>query len=291
ADLGGVSPETMGKVTEEFYRTAAGGGHTGPVEDYLQKVLSKALGPGKTAWIMDHLRKPTEEASFSALKFLDNKTIANFLKAEHPQTIAVVLAHLDPLQAGAVLTLLPEEIQADVAMRMACLENVPPGVIKEIDEIIQHELQAAAPSKGADIRGLDAVAEMLNQLNKSTELHILSRIEEANPEMASNIRQLMFTFDDLVLVDDRGMQQILKEVPNNELVLALKTASEPVKDKILKNMSERAAQMITEDLEALGPVRLSDVEKAQKAILKVAKKLEDEGKIILAGRGGGDIVV
>jgi len=217
--------------------------------------------------------------------------IAGFIVNEHPQTIALILAHLDdPEQTASVLKELPENLQADVTYRMAILEAIPPGVIKEIEEVLAKELKATGASSTAKVGGVESVAEMLNTMDKSTESRILATIEESNPDLAEQIRELMFTFEDLVLVDPNGMQTILKEIPQNDLVLALKTASDAVKEHIFSNMSERASDMVRDDLDALGPVRVADVDISQQKLVKIARKLEEEGKIIISGGGGGDVV-
>lgn len=295
SQLGSVPADTINRIAEEFYRRVSeGGGLAHGGEEYLRKVLNRAMDPEKVEWILDNLTIPSEETGLETIKWLDPKTVASFTRNEHPQTIAIILAHLEPQQAGAVLAELPEVLRSDVALRIATLERVPPGVIKDLGEVLQKELQATGTVetfKKTSIGGVEVVAEMLNQMDQSVEHSILSKIEESNPDMAEQIRQLMFVFEDLANVDDRGMQAIMKEVSTDDLTLALKTASEGLREKIFRNMSERAALMLKEDLEAVGPVRLSDVEKAQQAIVRVAKKLEDEGKILMGKRGGEDVFV
>ncbi|GIX47049.1 MAG: flagellar motor switch protein FliG [Candidatus Tectimicrobiota bacterium] len=254
-------------------------------KEYVRKLLLKVLDPKKADAILNNLSMPTMETGLEALKWLDAKTIARFLQNEHPQTIAVILAHLEPPQAGSVLGFLPPALQADVVLRIAKLERVPPGVIQELDKVLRHELKAAGALESRQVGGVAAVAEILNNVDQASEREILNRIEETNASLAEEIRQLMFVFEDLLYVDDRGIQTILKEVANEDLVLALKTASEPLRDKIFRNMSQRAAQMLREELEVMGPVRVSDVEKAQQKITQVAKRLESEGKIVLGGKG------
>jgi flagellar motor switch protein FliG len=237
--------------------------------------------------LVDNLSANVEESALESLKWLDPKAIANFITHEHPQTIALILAHLeDPEQTATVLKELPENLQADVVYRMATLESIQPGVVSEIDEVLSREMQQAGAMGTSKVGGIEAVAEMLNSLDKSTETRILATIEESNPDLAEQIRELMFTFEDLVLVDSRGMQLILKEIPQEELALGLKTASDPIKELIFSSMSQRAAEMLREDLEVLGPVKVSDVERAQQNMVKAARKLEEEGKVVIGGRGG-----
>src|SRR3989304_929210 len=290
-----VSGDTVNRITQEFYQKALeGGGLTRGGGEYLPKGLSLALDPEKVDWILENISVPSEETGLETIKWLDPKTIASFTRGEHPQTIAIILAHLESQQATAVLGELPEILRSEVALRIATLERIPSGVLKDLGEVLQKELQATGTVetvRKSTIGGVEVVAEMLNQMDQSMEHGILSKIEETHPDLAEQIRQLMFVFEDLIHVDDRGMQQIMKEVSTDNLVPALKTASEGLREKIFRNMSERAAMMLKEDLEALGPVRLADVEKAQQAIVRVAKKLEDEGKILIGKRGGEDVFV
>jgi len=289
-----VSPEDLDMVLEEFYNksTAGTGGFIiSASADYVKNTLTKALGGDRAKSLVDNLSANVEESALESLKWLDPKAIANFITHEHPQTIALILAHLeDPEQTATVLKELPENLQADVVYRMAILEAIQPGVVSEIDEVLSREMQAAGAMGTAKVGGIESVSEMLNSLDKSTETRILATIEESNPDLAEQIRELMFTFEDLVLIDARGMQLILKEVQGSDLPLAMKTASDPIKELIFSSMSTRAADMLREDLEVLGPVKVSDVEKAQQNLVKIARKLEEEGKIVIGGRGGGDVV-
>jgi flagellar motor switch protein FliG len=289
-----VSPEELDMVLEEFYNKSASGteGYVlNASPDYVRNTLAKALGGDRAKSLVDNLSANVEESALESLKWLDPKAIANFITHEHPQTIALILAHLeDPEQTATVLKELPENLQADVVYRMAILESIQPGVVAEIDEVLSREMQAAGAMGTSKVGGIESVSEMLNSLDKSTETRILATIEESNPDLAEQIRELMFTFEDMALIDQRGMQQIIKEVPQQDLVMAMKTASEPIKELIFGSMSMRAADMLREDLEVLGPVKVADVEKAQQNLVKAARKLEEEGKIIIGGRGGGEVV-
>lgn len=295
SSMGSISNEVVNNVIEEFVDMVESGrgGYVSGGRDYLRKLLEKSLDPKKVGEILDKLSSPEEEEEFGggleAIRHLDAKTIASFLRNEHPQTCAIILAHLDSPHAAATLKELPERFQPEVAFRLATLERIPPGVIKELDQALAHEFRATGAMEGSHIGGVESVAEIINNLDRATETNVLSEIEAVNPELAENIRQLMFVFEDLIKVDDRGMQTILKEVNSNDLLLALKTCTEPLREKIFSNMSERAALMMKEDLEAMGPVRLSDVEKAQQTILRIVKRLEEEGKVVLAG-GGEELV-
>ncbi|MCZ6473574.1 MAG: flagellar motor switch protein FliG [SAR324 cluster bacterium] len=289
-----VSPEELDVVLEEYYNKSisdSGGFMINASGDFVKNTLSKALGGERAKELVDNLSANVEESALESLKWLEPKAIANFITHEHPQTIALILAHLeDPEQTATVLKELPENLQADVVYRMSILESIQPGVVNEIDEVLSREMQASGAMGTSKVGGIESVAEMLNSLDKSTETRILATIEESNPDLAEQIRELMFTFEDMVLIDSRGMQNIIKEVAQPELVLALKTASEPIKELIFASMSQRAADMLREDLEVMGPVKVSDVEKAQQNMVKIARRMEEEGKIVIGGRGGGDVV-
>ena len=233
---------------------------------------------------------PTTQTGLEALRGLDPKTIARFLYNEHPQTIAVIVAHLDARQASAVLSSLPPVMQADVLLRIANIENIPSGVIQELDKVLQRELRATGALETDQVGGIKLVAEILNNTDYTSEREILSHIEQANTAVAEEIRQLMFLFEDLNHVDDRGIQLLLRSIPNEDLKLALRTASEELKAKILRNLSHRAAEMLREELEVMGPVRITDIETAQQKITQVAKHLENDGKITVSKKGG-DIFV
>jgi flagellar motor switch protein FliG len=288
--MGNVPSDDMNEVAREFFEMVQSGegGMVAGGKDYVKKILEKSLDPSRVNEVMARLSLPGEEDTGGGLeniRVLDPKTIANFLANEHPQTGAIVLAHLDPAHAADTLRELPERFQPEVAYRMATLDRVPPGVIKELDEALAIEFRSTGAMEGAKIGGVQALAEVINNVDHTTETNVLSEIETINPELAESIRELMFVFEDLVKLDDRSMQALLKEVNSQDLILALKTASEELKAKVFKNMSERAAVMMKEDLEAMGPARLSDVQKSQQAILKITKKMEEEGKVILAGAG------
>lgn len=286
-----VELETVNQILGEFAQMAGSvGGVVAGGKEYVRKLLIKALDPDKAAWIINNLSIPTLETGLEALRWLDAKTIARFLQGEHPQTVAVILAHLDTAQSGIVLTSLPAGMQAEVLLRIAKLERIPPGVIQELDKVLRNELRATGALEPGQVGGIQTVAEILNNVDQSSEREIMTQLEELNAGLADEIRQLMFVFEDLLTVDDRGMQQILKEVANEDMTLALKTASENLKEKILRNMSKRAADMLREELEIMGPVRVSDVEGAQHKILQTAKRLEAEGKLILGGKGDNAVV-
>lgn len=255
-------------------------------EEFIKKVLSKVLGEDKAEKILD---TASEASPIDSLKWTDPKLLANFLVTEHPQTIALLMCFLEPVQAAEVLIYLPEKLRVDVAMRIASIERIPESTIKELEEILEAHLKFGK-SEGMKIGGVKAVAEILNQCDKTNEERILKKIEEQSETLADSIRQLMFVFDDLINLDDRGIQTLLKEVSTEDLSIALKTASETLKEKIMRNMSQRAAQLLKEEMELKGPVRVSEVQKAQQNIVKIARKLEAEGKVVLK-KGEEDFAV
>jgi flagellar motor switch protein FliG len=258
---------------------------------FLKNVVNKAIPGEKARSLIEEIEEQGKWNLFQKIKKYDSKTIANFIRNEHPQTIAIILSHLEAGQAAGILAELSIHLQTEVVYRMAELENVSPEIVEEIDLALQKEVAAVKSFEGQRVGGIRPVAEILNQMDSTVEGNILKGIEEYRQGLADEIRQLMFVFDDLVDVDDRGIMAILKEVNNEELLLAMKTSSDELKEKIFRNMSERAAQMMKEDLEVMGPVRLKDVETAQQSIIKVAKKLEGEGKIVLAGKGKDEAFV
>ena len=258
---------------------------------FIKNVVSKAVEKGKAQTILEEMQEEGKWNLFQKIRRLDPKTVANFIRGEHPQTIAIILTHLDTSQAAAILAELPEPLQADVVYRIAELENIPPGIVEEIDQALEKEIAMIKGSEGQQRGGVRLVAEILNQMDSSAENTILKGIEEQKQTLAEDIRRLMFVFEDLIQVDDKSIMAILKEVNNETLMPAMKTASDELKEKIFKNMSERAVQMMKEDLEVMGPIRLKDVEAAQQAILKIAKKLESEGKIVLMSKGKEEVFV
>ena len=288
-----VSPEELDIVLEEFYRNsvmADEGVNISSSPDFVKNALTKALGADRAKELSENLGAGEEEAGLEALRYAEPIMISNYIRTEHPQTIALILSYLkNAEQSSAVLRDLPESLQADILYRMAVIESIPPGVISEMNEVLTEEMKTAG-SMATSVGGVEPVAEILNSVDKATETRILSSIEETNPDLAEQIRELMFTFEDMALIDAKQMQLVMKDVDQADMVLALKTASDAVKELIFSSMSSRAAEMVREDLENLGPAKLSDVEAAQQKIIKVVKKLEEAGTIIIAGAGGGDLV-
>jgi flagellar motor switch protein FliG len=280
--LGRLEQEVIDAVVLEFYEILQRnqkffyGGN-----DFTKSVIGAAFKGGDADEIIDSLSLGSS-ANLDALELIDAKTLANFVRNEHPQTIALILAHLDPKKMGDVLKQIPEALHTEVLLRVANLEAVAPEIIDEIDDVLRNEIQALGSVTTAKIGGVEPIAEMLNLIDKATEEQVLDNLEERDPDLAEEIRQLMFVFDDLVKIDDRGIQELIKNVSNDKWKVALKTGSEAVQDLVFKNMSERASAMLREDMEAMAAVKLSDVEAAQFEVVQIARKLEEEGKIIIA---------
>jgi len=259
--------------------------------DYLQRVLTKAMGPEKAAAVLGRIFTEESDESYGidALHEMDAKLLAQFLQEEHPQTIAFILAHLYPAHAGEVFSLLPEDKQSEVAYRITTLGSTSPGVIEEVSKVLRNEVRQV---QGKQVGGVRPVAEILNFVDNATEERVMTGLNDYEPELADNIRQLMFTFEDLAKVDDQSMQGLIREVEKDKWVMAMRTASPNLKKKIFANMSERAGTLLKEEIESMGPVRLRDVEAAQREIIDRARQLEAEGKIYLsAGKTKEDVLV
>ncbi|MBI4526338.1 MAG: flagellar motor switch protein FliG [Deltaproteobacteria bacterium] len=258
--------------------------------DYLKRVLTKAVGPDKAITIVERIfQEATDSSGVEALHDVDGETLANLLREEHPQTIAFVLAHLYSAHAGQVLSFLDREKQKDVAYRIATLHNTSPGVIEEVGDLLCRGLRRV---QGRELGGVRQLAEILNCVSKSTEEHVLAELEGVNDELAENVRRLMFVFEDLGKIDEKSMQVLTREVEKEKWVMAMRTASPGLKQKVFGSMSERAGALLREEMESMGPVRLRDVESAQHEILEMARKLEGEGKVYLTtGKNKEDVLV
>lgn len=281
------------RVLEEFYEMVSESDeYIFSEETSSKETIVDALGEERARGILGGLNVVSGAGrTLESLEMVDAKSLATFLVNEHPQTVAVILAHLEPEKKGEVLKRLPEALQAEVVLRMANLDHVAPELISEIDRVLKAELSSMSTVEQSSLGGVQPVAEMLNVMDKNTETSIMSRLEEKDPLLAEEIRKLMFVFDDIVKIDDKGIQVLLKEVDNAKLLLALKTANEDIRAKIFKNISARAAEMLREDLSNMGPSRLSDVEGAQQEIVNAARRLEAEGKILIARGGSEDALV
>lgn len=287
-DIDSVSREDVLDVLKEFNDSITYGSEMlmGGA-DQVKRLLSKALDSETAKYILDTLEISSGPTPFQELSNVSPRILAQILRNEHPQTLALILGHLHPDQAAELLSNLPSGVRAEVLMRLAKLEAVAEEMLHEVDKVLQSQLIAMGGKEGKKVGGINSVAEILNAVDRATEEEVLSEIEEESQQMADDIRNLMFVFEDIKALDDRSIRELLKDISNEELTKALKGASDDLKDKFLKNLSERAAGMIREDLEIMGPVKLSEVEGAQQNIVKTVRRLETEGRIAIS-RGGGD---
>ena len=287
-----VPPETRDAVVREFYQTHLASKYieSGGIE-YARALLEKSLSPEEAAAILEALEESIQQTPFHFLKQADTENLLTFISDEHPQTISLILAHLSPNQASEVLAGLTPKKQLEVVKRIARMEQTTPEAIRMVEQGLESRLASIVTQDLERAGGVESIAEILNLVDRTTEKGILENLEEEDPDMVEQIRRLMFVFEDIVLVNDKGIQSVLKEIEHDELALALKTASEELQSKIFKNMSERAATLIKEDMEFMGPVRLSDVEAAQQRIVDVVRRLEEAGEVIIQGRGGEEDVV
>lgn len=285
-----VRKDTADELLQEFTNQfrSEGGIHVAG-DDFLMKLLPSVMQGDQAKAVIEKIEEEKQKLPFKHLKDIDPKVLAGFIKGEHPQTIAIIVSHLGYVKASQVVTYLPEHLQYEIITRIANLETVPPDLIQEVDEVLEKELMSIG-KKGQQIGGVGVVAEILNHCDRRTGDNILQFLEESDADMAERVRKMMFVFDDLVQVNDQGIRELLKEIRNEELTMALKTASEELKTKIYKNLSQRAAQMLQEDMSMMGPARLSEVEAAQQGILNVARRLEKEGKLLLGKEGSETLV-
>ncbi|MFA7279771.1 MAG: flagellar motor switch protein FliG [Sterolibacterium sp.] len=253
---------------------------------YIRSVLTKALGDDKASNLISRILQGGDTAGIEGLKWMDPPTVADLIKNEHPQIIATILVHLDHDQASDILNQFTERLRNDVVLRIATLEGIQPGALKELNEVMLRILSGSANIKKAAMGGVRPVAEILNFMGTANETSVVDAIREYDPDLAQKILDEMFVFENLMDLDDRAIQLLLREIQSDSLILAMKGASPDLREKIFKNMSQRAAEMLREDLEARGPVRVSEVEGEQKEILKIVRRLADEGQIVLGGAGG-----
>ncbi len=285
--LNSIRRATIESVFDEVNEMITKGDVMVSGDDFIKRALVKGFGEDSAGRVMEVAMK---KSALDSLKLVDSKTISNFLVTEHPQTIALIVSLLEPAKAAEVFLLLPEGVKTEVSFRIATTERIPESVVDELNSILKGHLDVGG-SVGKKIEGAKTLAEILNHCDRATETRVLESVEERNTSIADAVRQLMFVFDDLAGIDDKGIQVLLKEVSTEDLTLALKTAAQALKDKVFKNMSQRASELLKDDMQTRGPARVSDVEKAQLGIVKVARKLEAEGKIILAGKGDEEFVV
>jgi flagellar motor switch protein FliG len=292
ARLGHIPRNTIQEVVNEYIDiTDPETGIFSQGEEFVRKILEKALGVTKAEALLKELSVVNYGDLTDMLANMDSKTIANFLSQEHPQTIAVILAKLKAKQTTEIIGFLPQELQAEVVMRIADVDQVSPEILAEIEDVMRRELTAVGGVQSFKVGGVEKVVEMFNHFDRSREKQILDKLDVMKPPLAEVIRKHLFTFEDFIHLDDRGIQAIMREVSNDTLTLAMKAATDELKDKIFRNISSRAADMIKEDLEVMGPVRLSDVERAQSEIIKIVRRMEEEGQLVIAGRGGDDVLV
>ncbi len=290
--LGHVQRNTIQEIVNEYMDiTDPETGIFSQGDEFVRKVLEKALGPAKAELLLKELSVANYGDMTDMLANMDSKTVANFLSQEHPQTIAVILAKLKAKQTCDIIGFLPQELQAEVVLRIADVDQVSPEIISEIEEVMRLELTAVGGIQRFKVGGVEKVVDMFNHFDRSREKQILDKLDVLKPPLAEVIRKHLFTFEDFIHLDDKGIQGIMREVSNDTLTLALKAATDELKDKIFRNISSRAAEMIKEDLEVMGPVRLSDVERAQSEIIKIVRRMEEEGQLVIAGRGGDDVLV
>jgi flagellar motor switch protein FliG len=291
ANTRSVSPQTKESVLEEFYQVClaqqyiAEGGI-----GYAKELLDKALGEDQAQQVITKLTASLQVRPFEFVRKTDPSQVLNFIQDEHPQTIAMILSYLSSGQAAMILGSLPPEKQADVAKRIAMMDRTSPDVIKEVESVLERKLASLANQDYTIVGGVDAIVNILNTVDRGTEKHIMESLEIEEPELADEIRKKMFVFEDILLLDDRAIQRVLRDVDNNDLEVALKGSNEEVKNVVLKNLSKRLASMIEEDIEFMGPVRMKDVEEAQQKIVAIIRKLEDSAEIVIS-RGGGDEVI
>lgn len=291
ANTKSVTPQVKDKVINEFYEVClaqqyiAEGGI-----GYAKELLEKALGADKAMDVIGKLTASLQVKPFEFVKKTDASQLLNFIQDEHPQTIALILSYLSAGQAATILGALIPEKQAEVARRIATMDRTSPDVIKEVERVLESKLSSLVNQDYTIIGGVDAVVEILNTVDRGTEKHIMETLEVEEPELADEIRKKMFVFEDILLLDDRAIQRVLRDVDNNDLAIACKGSTEEVQNAIFGNMSKRLAEMIKEDMEFMGPVRMKDVEEAQQKIVNIIRKLEDSAEIVIS-RGGGDEIV
>ncbi|MBQ7481908.1 MAG: flagellar motor switch protein FliG [Lachnospiraceae bacterium] len=291
ANTRSVTPQVKEQVMEEFYQVClaqqyiAEGGI-----GYAKELLEKALGEEQAMNVIGKLTASLQVKPFEFVRKTEASQLLNFIQDEHPQTIALILSYLSASQAAMIVSALPPDRQADVAKRIALMDRTSPDVVKEVERILETKLSSLVNQDYTVIGGVDSVVEILNTVDRSTEKHIMETLEIDEPELADEIRKKMFVFEDILLLDDRSIQRVLRDVDNGDLAVALKSANEEVQNAIFNNLSKRLAVMIKEDMEFMGPVRMKDVEEAQQKIVNVIRRLEDSAEIVIS-RGGGDEIV
>lgn len=291
ANTRSIAPQLKDDIINEFYQVCLAQQYIseGGI-GYAKDLLDKALGEERAQQVITKLTASLQVRPFEFVRKTDASQVLNFIQDEHPQTIAMILSYLSPNQASMIIGSLEAEKQADVAKRIAMMDRTSPDVIKEVESVLERKLASLANQDYTIVGGVDAIVSILNTVDRSTEKHIMETLEVEEPELADEIRKKMFVFEDILLLDDRAIQRVLRDVENSDLAVALKGSNEEVKGAILKNLSKRLAAMIEEDMEFMGPVRMKDVEEAQQKIVNIIRKLEDSAEIVIS-RGGGDEIV
>ncbi|NLL77996.1 MAG: flagellar motor switch protein FliG [Clostridiales bacterium] len=291
ANTRSITPQLKEEILEEFYQIClaqqyiAEGGI-----GYAKELLEKALGAEKAMDVISKLTASLQVKPFEFIRKTDASQLLNFIQDEHPQTIALIMSYLSSAQSALIISALPPDRQADVARRIAVMDRTSPNVIKEVEKVLESKLASLVNQDYTIIGGVDAVVDILNTVDRGTEKHIMETLEIEEPELADEIRKKMFVFEDILLLDDRAIQRVLRDVDNNDLAIALKGSNEQVQNTIFNNMSKRLSVMIKEDMEFMGPVRMKDVEEAQQKIVNIIRKLEDSAEIVIS-RGGGDEII
>jgi len=292
ANVGKISDEERREVLKEF-------GDLVKAKDfiteggvaYAKEILEKALGPDKALEIIDRLTSNLQVKPFEFIKRADPVQLANMLQNEHPQTIALVVCYLDPKTASAIIRALPENLRPEVIKRIALLDRATPEIVREVERVLERKVSAFATAQFSQVGGLETVVDIMNTIDRATEREILEKLSEQDPELAEEIRKHLFVFEDIVKLDDRSIQIILREIDTRDLALALKGATDELKEKIFKNMSKRAASLLKDELDYMGPVRVKDVEAAQQKIVEIIRRLEEAGEIVIARGGGEELIV
>jgi flagellar motor switch protein FliG len=290
ARVQGVTREKIETVLSNFHEAAATRTAIGGSDGYVRSVLTRALGEERATYLLDRILGGADASGIENLKWMDAQSVAELIRSEHPQIIASILAYLDRDQASEVLLQLPDKLRGDVVLRIATLDAIQPNAMRELNDVLAKLLSGGAPAKKASPGGVRAAADILNYMGATNETAVIEAVREHDADLAQKIVDEMFVFENLLDVDDRGIQALLREVQSESLIVALKGANEELRDKIFRNMSQRAAEMLRDDLDAKGPVRVSEVETEQKEILKIVRRMAEEGTIAIGGRGDDEFV-
>ena len=282
--VGGISHDSVAQVFDDFVDVLAQPGALGSADDYIRAVLTQALGEERASSLIDRILAGRNTSGLDTLKWMEPRAIADLVRTEHPQIIAIVLSHLDPDQAADVIKVLPERVRPDVLVRIATLDGIPPNALNELNDVMARQFSGSQNIKSSSVGGIKVAANILNFMDSGQDEVILGSIGEIDDALGTRIRDLMFVFDNLAEIDDRAIQTVLRDIPSDKLAVALRGADPRVREKITTNMSQRAAEILLEDMEARGPVRLAEVEAAQKEILATVRKMADDGTIQLAAK-------